>query len=73
MITTNLSSLKIHKLTQNQFDRELANGNIDDNALYLTPDESADVNEVIKSYLVVSDTEPNAADYPEGALWIKPL
>ena len=38
MITENLSTLKIHKLTQEQYDRELAAGNIDENALYLTPD-----------------------------------
>ena len=39
MITENLSTLKINKLTQEQYDRELAAGNIDENALYLTPDE----------------------------------
>jgi hypothetical protein len=39
LITTNLSTLKIHKLTQAQYDREVANGTIDENALYLTPDE----------------------------------
>ena len=39
MITENLSTLKIHKLTQEQYDRELANGRIDENALYLIPDE----------------------------------
>lgn len=39
MITENLSTLKIHKLTQAQYDRELAKGNIDETALYLTPDE----------------------------------
>ena len=39
MITENLSTLKIHKLTQAQYDRELAAGRIDENALYLTPDE----------------------------------
>ena len=43
MITENLSTLKIHKLTQAQYDRELAAGNIDENALYLTPDELASV------------------------------
>lgn len=37
MIAENLSTLKIHKLTQAQYDRELKNGNIDANALYLTP------------------------------------
>ena len=39
MITENLSTLKIHKLTQAQYNRELAAGNIDETALYLTPDE----------------------------------
>ena len=39
----NLSTLKIHKLTQAQYDRELAAGNIDENALYLTPDEEMDL------------------------------
>lgn len=39
MITENLPALKIHKLTQAQYDRELAAGNIDENALYLTPYE----------------------------------
>ncbi len=43
MITENLSTLKIHKLTQAQYDTALANGNIDENALYLTPDEGIDL------------------------------
>lgn len=43
MITENLSTLKIHKLTQAQYDRELAAGNLDENALYLTPEEVKDV------------------------------
>lgn len=38
MITENLSTLKIHKLSQAQYERELAAGRIDENALYLTPD-----------------------------------
>lgn len=41
MNTENLSTLKIHKLSQAQYDRELAAGRIDANALYLTPDEEA--------------------------------
>jgi hypothetical protein len=41
--TENLSTLKIHKLTQTQYERELAAGNIDENALYLTPDEEIDL------------------------------
>ena len=43
MIIENLSTLKIHKLTQAQYNRELANGTIDENALYLTPDEAVDL------------------------------
>ena len=39
MITENLSTLKINKLTQEQYDRELLAGNLKDNELYLTPDE----------------------------------
>lgn len=38
MITENVATLKINKLTKAQYDRELAAGNIDPNALYLTPD-----------------------------------
>ena len=37
--TQNLLNLKIHKLSQAQYDRELANDNIDSTALYLTPEE----------------------------------
>lgn len=43
MITENLSTLKIHKLTQAQYERELAAGRIDENALYLTPDEEQNI------------------------------
>lgn len=45
MNTENLSTLKIHKLTQEQYDRELAAGRIDENALYLTPYEETDLSE----------------------------
>ena len=43
MNTENLSTLKIHKLTQAQYDRELVAGNIDESALYLTPEEEIDL------------------------------
>lgn len=39
MTTENLSTLKIHKLTKQQYQREVDAGRIDANALYLTPDE----------------------------------
>ena len=45
MITENLSTLKIHKLTQAQYDRELEAGRIDPNALYLTPNEEIDLSQ----------------------------
>ena len=46
MRTETLSTLKINKLSQEQYDRELANGNIDENAIYLTPDTELDLAEV---------------------------
>ena len=60
MITENLSTLKIHKLTQAQYDRELANGNIDENALYLTPDEEVDLSEYVTTEDVSSTYETKA-------------
>lgn len=39
MITENVSTLKIHKLTQTQYDRELEAGNLEENAIYLTPND----------------------------------
>ena len=46
MITNDVSTLKIHKLTQAQYDRELAAGRLDENALYLTPDEDIEISDV---------------------------
>lgn len=40
MITENLSTLKIHQLSQGQFEREQAAGNVDETAFYVTPDTS---------------------------------
>lgn len=45
MITENVSTLKINKLTKAQYERELAAGNIDENALYLTPDDTLPISE----------------------------
>ena len=39
MIIENLSTLKIHKLTQKQYAKAFAAGNIDEKAMYLTPEE----------------------------------
>ena len=38
-----LSTLKIHKLTQEQYDEAVENGFLEDDALYLTPDEDIDL------------------------------
>lgn len=46
MITENLSTLKINKLSQEQYDRVRAAGNLDETALYLVEDET---NRVIAS------------------------
>lgn len=43
MFIETLSTLKINKLTQEQYDRELAAGNIDETALYLTHEEEIDL------------------------------
>lgn len=68
MITENLSTLKIHKLTQAQYDRELEAGNLDATALYLTPDEEIDlspyatVEQLNQSYTDVETALSNKAD-----------
>ena len=74
----NLSTLKIHKLTQEQYDRELAAGRIDENALYLTPDEKTNVfpeytYEDENKSLVITNGEPawivlNTVNYTEQSL-----
>ena len=43
MRINDVSTLKINKLTQEQYDRELAAGRIEETALYLTPDASTGV------------------------------
>ena len=43
MITNNMSTLKIHKLTQEQYERELNAGRIDESAIYLTPYKEVDL------------------------------
>lgn len=56
MITENLSTLKIHKLTQAQYNRALAAGNIDENALYLTPDEKQNITITSSNWTNLSQT-----------------
>lgn len=59
MITENLSTLKIYKLTQEQYERKLANGEIDQAALYFTDDDSEDID---MSMYVTVDQLNNKAD-----------
>ena len=62
MNTENLSTLKIHKLTQAQYDRELAAGRISPSDLYLTPDDGVDLSD----YTTHSDVDNaiKAIDFP---------
>ncbi len=49
MITENLSTLKINKLTQAQYEREIEAGRIDETALYLTPDDETVISSGVTS------------------------
>lgn len=44
MKTENLSTLKIHKISQEQYNREYEAGRIDPTAIYLTPENGSDSN-----------------------------
>lgn len=47
LITENLSTLKIHQLTQAQYDRELEAGRLNENELYLTPEEEKSIDDTL--------------------------
>lgn len=55
MFVENLSTLKIHKLTQEQYDRELAEGNIDEYSLYLTPEKDVQTRHIPKTIYLAID------------------
>lgn len=59
MITENLSTLKIHRLTQEQYNREYEAGNIDSKAIYIIPDETDDTSMLVVTPLdmTVNETE----------------
>lgn len=61
MITENLPSLKINKLTQEQYDAAKAAGKINENELYMTPDSSIIVTDI------VDDLTTNSTDKPLSA------
>lgn len=53
MITENISTLKIQKLTKDQFQNGLENNILDDTSIYLTPVE-------VKDYALKSDLNTKA-------------
>lgn len=67
MITENLSTLKLHKLTKAQYERELAAGRIDANALYLTPDDSSEAF-ANAELITIADIDEICADDDVNAL-----
>ena len=48
-----LSILKIYKLTQEEYEEALKNNTIDENGLYLTPDEGIDVDIDLSGYATI--------------------
>ena len=62
MITENVSTLKIHKLSKEQYDREVANGRLENNAIYITPDDGAELTVADISDLTATATELNYVD-----------
>ena len=75
MITENLSTLKIHKLTQAQYDRELAAGNLDEHAIYLTPNNRElitieDIDNICTANPIITFTiEGIGYEAEEGMTW----
>ena len=81
-----LSTLKIYRLTQEEYDRELAAGRIDENAIYLTPDKEVDLSEYATidyvdeqiASIEIPDFEQVQADWDEtdttspAYIWNKP-
>lgn len=63
MITENLSTLKINKLSQTQYERELAAGRIDENALYLTPDDgNNEINDALSDHNINTNAHEDIRD-----------
>lgn len=54
----NLSTLRIHKLTQAQYNKALQNNEIEDKAIYLTTEEYS----TPQFTIVVSNTKPTVND-----------
>ena len=60
MITENLSTLKIHKLTKEQYERELQAGRLDPNAIYLTSDDGTNVDITVDATLTIPNQAADA-------------
>ena len=71
MITENVSTLKIHKLSQEQYDREANSGNLDAHALYMTPKNNnvSHVGMIIHSTTL--DTMEKVIEIYGGTAWEK--
>lgn len=69
MTTKNLSTLKIHKLTEAQYQREKEAGNLDADALYLTPDEGIDLTPYAKQEDLESLEYDVQANFNRKADW----
>ena len=62
METKNLPILKIHELKKTQFDRELAAGRLDADALYLVPDDNTDLDNALADKANASDLAAHTAN-----------
>ena len=61
---TDLSILKIHKMSQEQYEREKIAGNINENEIYLTPDDGVlDTSEFVRKYTVEINGYETVADF----------
>lgn len=71
-IAEHLQTLNIHKVTQEEYDNKVANGTLDDNAIYLVPDEKIDLSPyaTIEQLNAKADTVHNHDDayYTEGEI-----
>lgn len=63
-ITQDLDTLKINYLTQEQYNIAQANGQINANELYLTPNTTGEL-------IVSSEDASNPAAYPQNSIWLK--
>lgn len=59
--TTNLTTLKINYLTQAQYNTALANDEINENELYLTPNDTP--------HIYISTSDPTSTDGNDGDIW----